>query len=322
MGVKCLNRYLTQQCKKSSITKQHISCLKGKKIAIDTSIYLYKYRSQESLHESFYNMISLFRKYDITPLFVFDGKPPPEKMDALKERKMLKLDAEKEYNVLQKSLESIEDNELKDTILSEMEILKRQFVRISEYHVKSVKKIMDAYGVHYYDAYGEADLTCAYLCKEKCYGCMSDDMDMFVYGCNVVIRHLSLINETVLLYYMDNILTDLDMPHSMLKQISVLSGTDYNIHDNDVSLFETLKWFKEYKRKDQSLDTDLENGFYHWLRSNTKYIKNFESLMEIHSLYNMNLKLPLLDNIDVYMEKKYNKHGLEEIMKEHGFIFV
>ena len=322
MGVKCLNRYLTQQCKKSSITKQHISCLKGKKIAIDTSIYLYKYRSQESLHESFYNMISLFRKYDITPFFVFDGKPPPEKMDALKERKMLKLDAEKEYNVLQKSLETIEDNELKETILNEMEILKRQFVRISEYHVKSVKKIMDAYGVHYYDAYGEADLTCAYLCKEKCYGCMSDDMDMFVYGCNVVIRHLSLINETVLLYYMDNILTDLDMPHSMLKQISVLSGTDYNIHDNDVSLFETLKWFKEYKRKDQHLDTDLENGFYHWLRSNTKYIKNFESLMEIHSLYNMNLKLPLLDNIDVYMENKYNKHKLEEIMKEHGFIFV
>jgi len=322
MGVKCLNRYLTQQCQKSSIVKQHISCLNGKTIVIDTSIYLYKYRSQDSLHESFYNMISLLRKYDITPFFVFDGKPPPEKMDALKERKMLKLDAENEYNVLQKSLETIEDNELKETILSEMEVLKRQFVRISDRHVKSVKKIMDAYGIRYYDAYGEADLTCAYLCKEKCYGCMSDDMDMFVYGCNVVIRHLSLINETVLIYYMDNILSDLNMRHSMFKQISVLSGTDYNIHDNDVSLFETLKWFKEYNRKDRDNDTDIEKGFYHWLQKNTKYIKNFESLEQIHSLYNMDLKLPTLDNLDLNMGKKYNKRELEEIMKEHGFIFV
>jgi len=322
MGVKCLNRYLTQQCQKSSISKEHISFLKGKKIAIDTSIYLYKYRAQDALHESFYNMISLFRKYDITPLFVFDGKPPPEKLDALKERKMLKLDAEKEYNVLQKSLESIEDNELKDTILSEMEVLKRQFVRISEKHVKSVKKIMDAYGVHYYDAYGEADRVCAYLCKNKCYGCMSDDMDMFVYGCPVVIRHLSLINETVLIYHMDSILSDLHIPHSLLKQISVLSGTDYNIHDNDVSLFETLKWFKDYNRKGIENEIDLETGFYYWLRNNTKYIKNFESLEQIHSLYNMDLKLPILDNLNVYMEKNYNKHELEEIMKEHGFIFV
>ena len=253
MGVKCLNRYLTQQCQKTSIEKQHISYLRGKKIVIDTSIYLYKYRSQESLQESFYNMISMFRKYEITPLFIFDGKPPPEKMDALKERKLLKIDAEKEYHLLKDSLETIEDNEIKDTIISEMEVLKRQFVRISDKDVKSVKKIMDAYGVQYYDAFGEADRVCAYLCKDKCYGCLSDDMDMFVYGCKVVIRHLSLINETALIYHTDKILDDLDMHPSLFKQVAILSGTDYNIHDNDVSLYETMKWLREYKRKEDTM---------------------------------------------------------------------
>lgn len=322
MGVKCLNRYLTQQCQRSSITKEHISCLKGKKIVIDTSIYLYKYRAQDALHESFYNMISLFRKYDIIPLFIFDGKPPPEKMDALKERKMLKLDAEREYNVLQNSLDTIEDNDMKETILGEMEVLKRKFVRISDRHVKSVKKIMDAYGVHYYDAFGEADRVCAYLCKEKCYGCMSDDMDMFVYGCPVVIRHLSLINETVLMYYTNQILSDLDMPHALFKQISVLSGTDYNIHDNDISLYETLKWFKEYNRTDRKNDENVETGFYYWLCNHTKYIRNFESLEQIHSLYNMDIKFPILDELVFCLEDKYKKRELEEIMKEHGFIFV
>ena len=36
----------------------------------------------------------------------------------------------------------------------------------------------------------------------------------------------------------------------------------------------------------------------------------------------MDLKLPTLDNLDLNMGKKYNKRELEEIMKEHGFIFV
>ena len=237
MGVKCLNRYFTQYCKNGSIEKKHISFLKNKKIVIDTSIYLYKFRSQDSLHESFYNMITMFRKYEIIPLFIFDGKPPPEKMDALKERKLLKADAEKEYKLLDKSLETIEDQETKDAILSEMEALKRKFVRISDKHVKSVKKIMDTYGVQYYDAFGEADKICAYLCKEKCYGCMSDDMDMFVYGCHFVIRHLSMVNETVLVYDIKKILSDLEMPFSLFKQVAILSGTDYNIHDNDISLY-------------------------------------------------------------------------------------
>lgn len=321
MGVKCLNRYLTQQCQKTSIEKQHISCLKGKKIVIDTSIYLYKYRSQDSLHESFYNMISLFRKYGIIPLFVFDGKPPPEKMDALKERKLLKIDAEKEYHLLKDSLQTIEDNEMKDSIMSEMEVLKRQFVRISDKDVKSVKKIMDAYGVKYYDAFGEADRICAYLCKEKCYGCLSDDMDMFVYGCKIVIRHLSLINETALFYHTDKILNDLNMTHGLFKQVAILSGTDYNIYDNDVSLYETMKWIKEYNKTDHSSD-DCDIGFYRWLYKHTKYVKNFESLEQIHLLYNMDICLPHLDNMDIDIKINYNKGELEEIMKEHGFIFV
>ena len=63
-------------------------------------------------------------------------------------------------------------------------------------------------------------------------------------------------------------------------------------------------------------------GFYNWLCKNTKYIKNFESLKQIHCLYNMDLKLPILDKLDIFMENSYNKRELEEVMQEHGFIFV
>lgn len=320
MGIKCLNRYFMQNCK-HSIRKMHLSALSGKKIVVDTSIYLYKYQHQKNLHENIYLMISLFHKYNIVPLFVFDGKPPPEKMDALKERKLMKDSAEMKYNELSDSLDQIQDKELIDTILSEMDLLKRQFVKISDKDVKSVKKIMDAYGVQYYDAQGESDKVCGYLTKEKFDGCMSDDMDMFVYGCPIVLRHLSLFNETILVYKFHDILKELNFTFPLFKQIAILSGTDYNIYDNNVSLFETLKWYKEFN-KHSGDNRDNEFDFYDWLNENSKYIKNKESLMKTHALYDISEINPDLDNLNVQLNRSYNKDELQILMKEYGFLFV
>jgi len=318
MGIKCMNRYLMQNCKNGSILKQPLAVLSNKKIAIDTSIYLYKYRSQEALHENFYSMISLFHKYNIIPIFIFDGKPPAEKLDTLRERREQKKEAEDKYNELNESLNNINDSDLRENILYEMDKLKRQFVKISNKDVKSVKEIMDNYGVQYYDADGEADKVCAYLTLNKCYACMSDDMDMFVYGCKFVVRHMSLINENMLLYNVDEIVKELDLTFPVFKQICVLSGTDYNIHDNNVSLFETLKWYKEYKKCNEN-NEDL----YEWLNNNTKYIRNFTSLLHIHNMYNYdNINCDELDSLDISMNINYNKDKLETVMKNYGFIFV
>ena len=68
-----MSKLLKTQCYDE--TKQiHLSSLYGKKICIDVSIYLYRYKSQNTLIESFYLMCSLFKHYNITPIFIFDGK--------------------------------------------------------------------------------------------------------------------------------------------------------------------------------------------------------------------------------------------------------
>ena len=74
MGIKNLNKFLQTTCSES-IQNIHLSKLSGKKIVVDTSIYLYRYMKQESLLEKFYLMISIFRQYNITPLFIFDIQP-------------------------------------------------------------------------------------------------------------------------------------------------------------------------------------------------------------------------------------------------------
>lgn len=319
MGIRCLNRYFTQHCKKTSIEKKHLSVLSGKTIVVDVSIYLYKYISQNALQENFYQMITMFRKYNIIPLFIFDGKPPPEKMETLQKRHLLKLDAESKYKLLDEELSNIKDEGLRETMIQDMEQLKRQFVRVKETDINSIKEIMDAYGVQYYNAKGEADKTCAIIQQTKqynCFGCLSDDMDMFVYGCSYIIRHLSLVNETVLIYKLDHILEDLNLTFPLFKQIAILSGTDYNCNDNDNSLYETIKWYKEYQKEANELE---EYDFYKWLQKNTKYIRNYESLLEIHNMFNLDITISDISNIAF---KGYDKLKLQDIMSNYGFIFV
>lgn len=86
MGIRALNKFLQAKCK-SSIKSIHLSELSGKKIAVDISIYLYKYISENALLENLYLMISIFRENNIIPIFIFDGKPPTEKNDTIASRK-------------------------------------------------------------------------------------------------------------------------------------------------------------------------------------------------------------------------------------------
>ena len=324
MGIKNLNRFLYENCTKKSIKKIHLNQLSNKVIVIDTSIYLYKYSSEGLLMENMYLLISMLRHYNINPVFVFDGKPPPEKHDLLKQRRLEKKDAENKYSILKNSL----DNERPDEkIKVEMEKLKRMFVRISDDEIKKVKGLMDSYGVKYFDAPSEADHLCAYLVNiGKAWGCISDDMDMFLYGCQHVIRNISLLKHTATLYDTNQIWEDLEMTEQIFREIMVLSGTDYNIHSK-TSLRETIRWYYEYMKYREGFAKTLHPqdkilGFYVWLVKNTKYITDYKALLNVYMMFSCNNCEVLekwrnieLDTIPMNIEK------VREVMEPEGFIF-
>jgi len=318
MGIKNLNWFLRENCSKQAISKKHLKIFRNKTIVIDTSIYLYKFASEDVLMENMYLFISVLKSYHITPLFIFDGKPPVEKMDLLRKRKIDKKEAQLKYNTLLQKLETtIDDNESKE-IKQEMENLKRQIVKVRDEDVKKVKALMESYGVQYYDAPGEADRLCAYLVKiGKAWACMSDDMDMFLYGCQFVIRNLSLLNHTIILYDTKKILEELDFSEEIFCEIMVLSGTDYNLNTN-TSLKETLKWYNEYKKHLENTD-----GFYSWLNKNTKYVTDYNHLLKTHKIFQFCncTELENWNNIEI-VEKPVNNVELKSIMGKEGFVFI
>jgi len=269
------------------------------------------------LMENMYLLISILKYYKIVPVFIFDGKPPPEKRELLQQRRSEKKEAEEKYNELKKKV----DQEKVDQ--SELDRLKRLFVRVSDESIKKVKLLMDAYGAVYYDAPGEADHLCAYMVKNDiAWGCISDDMDMFLYGCNYVIRNISLLKHTALLYDTNQIWTDLEMTEQNFREIMVLSGTDYNIHSK-TSLKETIRWYYEYMKYKNKTTAEKQLGFYVWLIKNTKYIADYKALLTTYMMFNCNNCQELEKWKTVKVENgETNREKLIEVMEPEGFIFI
>ena len=86
MGIQYLNKFFKTECTKS-INSRCLKFLFGKKIVVDIGIYMFKYASENSLKENMYLMFSIFKYYNITPIFVFDGKTPAEKKELIEERR-------------------------------------------------------------------------------------------------------------------------------------------------------------------------------------------------------------------------------------------
>jgi 5'-3' exonuclease len=283
---------------------------------------MYRFASDNTLIENIYLMLATFRHYNIIPIFVFDGKPPPEKHELLQKRKQDKENAEEEYNKLKMSLEinANMDEADKQEILYNMDMLKKQFVYISKNDIEMVKQLIRAYGATYYDAPGEADELCAMLTiKDKVWGCLSEDMDMFVYGCPKVIRYLSLLSHTAVVYDVKGILHNLGITQKELREICVLSGTDYNTEcETKNTLNDTLKYFKKYHKSKSTL------SFYAWLNANVEsYIKDYEMLTNIYSIFDINSNH---SNVKLFEKIKIQngpilKDEMISILKTDGFLF-
>ncbi len=93
MGIKNLNKFLRD--KSPNIFEQiHLSEYAFKKVAIDISLYLFKFKAVcgDRWLSAFINLISSLRRNEIHCVFIYDGQSPPEKED---EKAKRKLDKEK-----------------------------------------------------------------------------------------------------------------------------------------------------------------------------------------------------------------------------------
>lgn len=253
MGVRFLNKYLKQHGWKG-IRSLRVNDLKGKTIVVDTSIYLYRFKALEALVPHMETLLQLFKQHKITPIFIFDGTPKSNKKEVLQLRQQDKNLAWKIYS---------ENPNVSEEYAKQ---LRKRFTKVSKQDVLTIKELITEHHMTFIDAPHESDELCAKMVSlGKAYACLSDDMDMFLYGCPLVLRDLTMETETLMAYHLPVMLSQLDLTLEQFKQICVLSGTDYYV--SSYNLFDCLNMFSLFKKSS-------EHDFYEWMKKkNVDYPK-------------------------------------------------
>jgi len=312
MGVRLLNTFLRKISTHGTYTL-HLRALTGKKVVIDASIYLYRFLAEKNLIEHMYLMCSILRHYNIHPLFIFDGKVPHAKKETVNKRRKKKIEAKNMYKQYQSLLIQTADSAERRKIIKQMNILQRKFVRVDATVTNQAKSLLDAYGIKYIHASGEADGLCAALViKKMAYACFSEDTDLFVYGCPRVLKYLSLLHHTVIMYELPTICRGLSINFDDFQTMCILSGTDYN--DSDLNIFYIYTLFQKYA---QTSDTN----FLEWLHNGHISSQIYTSIQDISHIYSTSHILAQ-EKYKCIQNSAIDKFALRQILQSDGFIFA
>ena len=311
MGVKLLNKLMKRYAVKG-VKIISLDQLREKSIVVDISIYLYKYKSQNMLLTNIFKLCSVFKYYNIDAIFIFDGEPDKVKTKAIIERN------EQKYIAKQKYYEIIDNSTEKyiKTNRSQLIELKKSFTRIKKEDIEIVKKLLQSYGMKYYVAEKEADHVCGQLVNTYYKdGCLSDDMDMFVYQSKYVYRNLDIVNGTCLQYNLDLILKYLDMEFEDFKWMCILSNNDYNTSSKNV--FEYYKLYKKYKY--QQINNYINKSFIDYVKSEEFMTKTqIDHLNVVYNMYKTDTNCFNENNI---VCNKNDNHTLHKLLEQDNFIY-
>jgi len=251
MGVRDLN-FLIKRYNRTSIREMSLQGLKGKRIAVDIQLYLYKALLQGRCPiEYIHSQILHLERCRVVPVYVFDGRPPVEKMDEIQKRQVRRSRSLEVIQYLETKVWSALSNAstptastvgegdlLRDAvgastndsvILEKINELKRNVVSIHHKTKQAIRYLCNIMGVRYVeDSEYEADQLIGMMYRNgEIDGCISEDNDMLVYGCPKLYRFYKLNSNYIVEYDLPSILDDLDLTPSQFIDLCILCGNDY-----------------------------------------------------------------------------------------------
>ena len=293
MGIKGLTQ-LIKKNSPNSIEHHALYTMKDKRVAIDTSIFLYKslmnVRSKgEYLRNSEGKVVShiqgLYYKtnqlltFGITPIYIFDGKPPQEKSDCIKGR-------QKKANECKEKMDKTEDVEKKKS-------LEKGTIRIKKEYIDDLKNLFSLMGVSYIHPDGEAEAYASELCRQGFVDAvMTEDMDTLSYGCPLLLR--SCIDksikrpEVVTKFNFKKIIEDLKLNHDEFIDMCILCGCDYCPTIPKVGPVRALKYIQKYKTIENSINSnekiDIPEEFKNKYIASRGLFKVFDGKIDLENL--------------------------------------
>jgi len=256
MGIKNLTSFLKDHCPET-ITQIYLNEFNGKKAAIDVSIFLYRFKYKgNNLIPKFFEQINRLRCNNITPIYIFDGPPGPEKDNVMlirkskKEEKFIKLDE------MRIEMNKTKDLHEKNSIQKKIDDLNNKIISVSKDDIIEVKKLFDLLNVKYIRAKGEADLLCSKLCSDNIVDfVISEDMDLLTSGSKYLLRDFNIYNNKATLYDLESIFKTLNITQEQFVELCILFGCDYLKRISGLGPKKSYKFIKQGFTIDKIIDS-------------------------------------------------------------------
>ena len=292
--------------------------LRGRVVGIDAYNWMYQFLSiirdrftGEPLRDSkgsvtshlsglFYRT-TRFLEAGITPVYVFDGKPPEWKKKTIEERKKIRQEAEIKWK------EAVEKGE---------EAIKyaQAASRLTQQMVEEAKKLLESMRVSWLQAPSEGEAQIAYMVKTgQLWAGASQDFDSLMFGSPMLIRNLNISGKKKLpnkqayvevrpeVIELEQLLSNLGIIQDQLILTGLLIGTDFNTGVRGYGPVKALELVKKEK-----------------------------TLEKIKASIEWNSEIPMEDLLDFFknppaenLKIEKNKMDIEKVKRllidEHGF---
>ena len=342
MGINNLNKFLRKNC--LNVFKEiHISEYAYKKLAIDISLFLCKFKAVcgDNWVSAFINLISCLRRNEIHCVFIFDNGCPVEKLGEREERRKQQDNMKKKISDLNKSLDVYKKTGVVDNLLNELhekiskdegkQLLlskKKHFniklvedkikkmsnyiLNISESDFELTKELFRILNVPFYIAPLEAECACADLCKRGIVDAvLTEDTDVLAYGSNIFLSKIDTSNDTCVQIVYEDVLKSLKLNESEFLDLCIMFGCDYNKNINKVGIETSYKYIQKYRTIDEiSKQLSIDVSILNHVRTRelfTEYEKLNIGSIPFCGVPNFDLLESFISRHELYNIKNFNK---------------
>ena len=233
MGIRGLSGWL-RWASPNSVEIPDWSAFAGTSIGLDILGFLYKAKSQRISPITYLaQLIIACRKYGITPVPIFDGKPPEEKRKMLEQRSERRTAAASRHTVLKNDADSTPMSALQRGVIDEeLQRLEHTANFLTSDERDVAKQLFYACGIMSYNATGEADNVLAYFARRGMFSAViSNDYDMLARGVPIL-----LLPDTYALpgdksgwhmFRLSTIIQEVRFTYDQFVEMCVLMGCDY-----------------------------------------------------------------------------------------------
>jgi 5'-3' exonuclease len=288
MGIANLNTFLRKNCIEV-FEEIHISEYAYMKVAIDTSLFLCKFKAiyQEKWLEAFIKLVTCLRRNEIHCVFIYDFGAPPEKEAEKAERRAqqeknknrvleLETSLEKYYNtgILEDNLKEIYNKSIDlkpkkrllsnvdkddtidiDIIIQKIDKMRKNILNISQADFDLTKKLFDILNIPYFNAPMEAETCCADLCKRGIVDAvMSEDTDVLAYSTPVFLTKIDVFNDKCIRIHHNQVLEALELSKEQFLDLCIMFGCDYNKNIYKIGPETSYKYIRKFGSIDEIED--------------------------------------------------------------------